>query len=132
MNINDLVLCWSTLKESERVAAESRRKIEDDIVKFYRLSPQDEGTNNFEVDGYKLKIVNRFTRKIDADKLQEIAAENDLSGHLSGLFRWKPEVNATAWKGCGKEITDILSAAITTTPGRPSFTIESTTTTEEQ
>lgn len=127
MNIDDLVLCWSTLKEAESVATESRRKIEDDIIKFYQLSSQDEGTQNFEVEGFKLKIVNRFTRKIDADKLQEIAAENDLSVHLSGLLRWKPEINATAWKGCDKEITDILSAAITTTPGRPNFSIESTT-----
>ena len=131
MDIAKLINFWNISKEAERMAAETRRGIEDDIVKFYRLSPQDEGTNNFEVEGFKLKIVNRFTRKIDADKLQEIAAENDLSVHLSGLLRWKPEINATAWKGCGKEITDILSAAITTTPGRPSFTIESTTTKEQ-
>jgi hypothetical protein len=131
MNINDLVLCWSTLKNSERVAADSRRKVEDDIVKFYRLNPQEEGTKNFKVDGYKLKIVNRFNRKIDSDKLQEVAAENGLSGHLSGLFRWKPEINPAAWKGCSKDITDILSVAITTAPGRPSFLIEPTTTKEQ-
>jgi len=131
MDIETLVLCWSTLKESERVAADSRRKVEDDIIKFYRINPQEEGTHNFEVEGFKLKIVNRFARKIDADKLQEVADENGLYGHLSGLFRWEPEIKSLAWKRCGKEITSILSAAITTVPGRPSFSIESTTTKEQ-
>ena len=37
-------------------------------------------------------------------ELQEIAAEHGLEAHLSMLFRWKPEIDARAWKAaqrCG-------------------------------
>lgn len=126
MDINLLTHDWLLYKEAERQATESRREIEDKIIAFFRISPHAESTQNFEfeIDGFKLKIVNRFTRKIDSDKLQEVAAEHDLSQHLSALFRWKPEINTTAWKNCDSDITHILNAAITTISGRPSFSIE--------
>jgi hypothetical protein len=82
-----------------------------------------EGTLNFDADTYKVKIEGRINRKINADKLQELAAENGLSDHLASLFRWKPEINAFAWKAAKPEITTPLLDAITATPGRPSFTI---------
>lgn len=130
MNIELKVHDWLAFKESERQAVEARRAIEDEIAAFYKINPQKEGTNNFDVEGYKVKIVNRLTRKIDSDKLQEVASEHDLSEHLSALFRWKPEINAAAWKSCDSDITDVLNEAITTTSGRPSFSIESITTKE--
>jgi hypothetical protein len=82
-----------------------------------------EGTLNFDADTYKVKIEGRINRKINADKLQELAAEHGLSEHLASLFRWKPEINAFAWKAAKPEITTPLLDAITATPGRPSFTI---------
>jgi hypothetical protein len=82
-----------------------------------------EGTLNFDADTFKVKIEGRINRKINADKLQELAAENGLSDHLASLFRWKPEINAFAWKAAKPEITTPLLDAITATPGRPSFTI---------
>ena len=49
--------------------------------------PEDlEGTFNSEAPGYKVKIVGRMNRKIDGDKIQEIAAEHGLSDHLATLF----------------------------------------------
>jgi hypothetical protein len=82
-----------------------------------------EGSSYFEDEGFHIKIEGRINRRVNADKLQELAAENGLSEHLASLFRWKPEINAIAWKAAKPEITKPLLDAITATPGRPSFTI---------
>jgi hypothetical protein len=83
-----------------------------------------EGTENVETDGgYKIKITGRMTRKVNGERIQEIAAEEGLTDHLQSLFRWKPEVNMSAWKSADKAITGPLLGGITTQPGRASFTI---------
>ena len=76
------------------------------------------------------EVVGRIDRKVDADKVQELAAEHGLTDHLSTLFRWKPEINMAIWKAADESITKPLAAAITAKPGRPSFTIEPITTKE--
>lgn len=123
--MSDIYAEWITAKETERSAVERRRQIEDEILAQVGASNA-EGTRTISIRAaadYELKLVTRFTRKVDSDLLQEIAAEHDLSAHLPTLFRWKPELNAKAWDKAPSEITKPLSGAITTTPGRPSFTI---------
>jgi hypothetical protein len=71
-----------------------------------------------------VKIAGRIDRKVDGDKVQELAAEHGLTDHLSRLFRWKPEINMAAWKASDPSITQALAPAITAKPGRPSFAIE--------
>lgn len=115
---------WIEAKEAERLAVERRREIEDVITMAHSLSDDFEGTTNFDEDGYKIKVVGRMNRKVDSDQLQEIAASNGLSDHLASLFRWKAEINQTAWKSADKSITAVLAGAITTSPGRPSYSIE--------
>jgi hypothetical protein len=122
-NLDLLISAWVKAKEEERLAAEWRRATEDRLLKILSLAPEFEGTENFDTGDFKLKIVGRHNRKIDAEKLQLLAAENGLSEHLSALFRWKPDINAAAWKAADESITNPLLDAITTTPGRPSFAI---------
>lgn len=114
---------WIEAKAAESKAIETRRAIEDAMCKALHISEQLDGTQNIDADGFKVKITGRINRKIDADLLQEVAAEHGLSDHLSSLFRWKPEINAKAWSSTDSSITAVLTAAITATPGRPSFTI---------
>jgi hypothetical protein len=114
---------WLDAKAAETAATKTRRDLEDAMVKTFGVAETLEGTLNFDADTYKVKIEGRINRKINADKLQELAAENGLSDHLASLFRWKPEINAFAWKAAKPEITTPLLDAITATPGRPSFTI---------
>lgn len=118
-----LHLRWLEAKEAEREAAERRRLIEDELIRQMDIKESDEGVKSIEVDGYTIKATSRLTRKIDSDLLQEIAAENDLTDHLGSLFRWKPELSMKQWKAADPAITQPLSHAITTTPGRPSFSI---------
>lgn len=120
----ELSEAWLQAKEAERMAVEARRAVEDKIVKAFAISEQMEGTFNAKtIMGHQIKITGRLTRKVDADKVQELAAEHGLTEHLASLFRWKPEINLTAWKATAPEITVLLADAITVTASRPSFQI---------
>ena len=114
---------WIDAKEAEKAAMDLRRSLEDELVMDLDIAKTLDGTQNIEADGYKIKVVGRLDRKVNSDKLQDLAAEHGLTQHLSSLFRWKPEVNASAWKSADPLITAPLQDAITTTNGRPSFTI---------
>lgn len=114
---------WIAAKEAEKAAVERRREIEDQLLELTGYPSVFEGTKTTEHDGYKIKLVGRFSRKVDAEKLQDIAAEHGLSNHLPHLFRWTADINKTAWDAADSRITAPLLGAITTTPGRPSFTI---------
>jgi hypothetical protein len=114
---------WLDAKAAEKKAMDDRRAIEDQLVADLGIAKTLDGTQNVEVEGYKIKIVGRFDRKVNSEKLQDLAAEYGLTEHLSSLFRWKPEINASAWKSADPRITEPLLEAITTTSGRPSFTI---------
>jgi len=114
---------WIDAKEAEKAAIDLRRALEDELVMELGIAKTLDGTQNIEADGYKIKVVGRLDRKVNSDKLQDLAAEHGLTQHLSSLFRWKPEVNASAWKSADTLITAPLQDAITTTNGRPSFTI---------
>lgn len=122
-DLNELAAMWLAAKEAEREATEDRRRIEDRIKSLVGVAENLEGTETVEPDQFTIKIVGRIDRKVDGDKLQEIAAEHGLTEHLSSLFRWKPEVNMAVWKATNEAITKPLAAAITAKPGRPSFTI---------
>lgn len=114
---------WIDAKAEEAEATSKRRILEDQMVALLNVPSNLDKTANFEADGYKVKIEGRINRKINSDKLQEIAIENGLMAHLECLFRWKPEINAAVWKSTDPSITTPLLDAITSTPGRPSFTI---------
>tara|TARA_R100001244_G_scaffold116561_1_gene86663 strand:- start:87 stop:467 length:381 start_codon:yes stop_codon:yes gene_type:complete len=122
--IDDLAQNWLDAKSAEQAATERRREIEDKLLSLAGIAENMEGTENVETDGsYKIKITGRMSRKVDADRIQDIAAEEGSTEHLSSLFRWKPELNMTAWKNADKSITDPLLGGITTKPGRASFQI---------
>ena len=129
-SMQELAAQWLEAKEAERKATERRRDFEDAMRELANFSEQTEGTENIKTPGYAIKIVGRIDRKVDADKVQELAAEHGLTDHLSTLFRWKPEINMAIWKATDESITKALSGAITAKPGRPSFTIETITTKE--
>jgi hypothetical protein len=94
-------------KEAERAAQDRRRDLEDKIAAAMRVPADLDGTMRREVDGIE----------------QDLAREAGLTDHLSALFRWKAEINAKAWERADESITKPLIGAITTKPGRPSFSI---------
>jgi len=123
MNLPDLVNNWMRWKEAERLAVEQRRFCEDNILKLLAVPADLDGVAVTDIAGLELKITGRIDRKVDGDKVQELAAEAGLQDHLASLFRWKPEINMAAWKAADPAITTPLLKGITSKPGRPSFAI---------
>ena len=123
IDIATLSASWLIAKQAEADAIASRRSIEDQLAQLVNVSADLDGTETLEAGQSTVKIVGRIDRKVDADKLQEIASEHGLMDHLSSLFRWKPEIHATAWKQADPAIVRPLADAITAKPGRPSFKI---------
>ena len=114
---------WLDAKKVETKAVADRRELEDQMTLQFALPKNLAGTVKKEVKGFTVKIEGRINQKIDADKLQLLAAEAGLSEHLSSLCRWKPEINAKNWNAAADAVNRPLLGAITSTPGRPTFTI---------
>jgi hypothetical protein len=115
---------WLDLKEAERSIVEQRREIEDQMVESMTIDTTANSAKTMVDGGYKVTVTTRLSKRVDSDALQEIARDNGLFEHLQYLFRWKPEIDAKAWKSADQSITKPLLGAITTTPSRPSFKIE--------
>jgi hypothetical protein len=122
-DMNELAQMWLRAKQAEKDATEDRRDIEDHIKKLARIADSLDSTETIEPGQYVIKIAGRIDRKVDGEKVQELAAEHGLSDHLATLFRWKPEINMSAWKAADETITGPLAGAITAKPGRASFSI---------
>jgi len=114
---------WLEAKKMETLAVAERRDIEDQMAVHFGIPKDLDGTVKVEENGFIIRMEGRINKKIDAEKLQVLAAEAGLSEHLSSLFRWKPEINAKAWGSAADAVTQPLLGAITSTPGRPTFTI---------
>lgn len=120
-SIENLAIIWKEAKEAELAAIERRRAAEDIIKNLVNLDEQKEGSSTFPAGNLKVKIASRLTRKVDDEKLREIAVEQGLEDHLDTLFRSKLEINLKAWKAADDSITSKLSDAIVITPSRPTF-----------
>jgi hypothetical protein len=114
---------WIEAKDAEAKAIERRRELEDQMVSEFGIEENLDGTKTVKDGDYTVKIIGRLNRSVNSETLQELAAWHGLSEHLPNLFRWKPEINMTLWKAADAKITSALAGAITTKPGRPSFTI---------
>jgi hypothetical protein len=122
-DLKEMSALWVSYKNAEEEATTKRREVEDKIVKFLAIPENFESTETAEPEGFVVKIAGRIDRKVDGEKVQELAAEFGLTDHLSKLFRWKPEINMAVWKSADESITKPLAAAITAKAGRPSFKI---------
>lgn len=122
-DIDDLAAAWEEAKNAERAAVEKRRILEDQMKLMLKIEETEEGTVKHDSKRFTIKAICRINRKIDSEKLLDIANQADLVDHLHVLFRWTPELNMGAWKDADDDVKRAFSAAITANPGRPSFTI---------
>lgn len=122
-DLNILANMWKVMKSTEDQAKKERREIEDKIKEVIGFSDI-EKTETINTNKYKIKLTGRVDRKVNVDKLQEIAIENGLEDYLTSLFKWKAEPIMSVWRATDVNITKILAPAITEKPGRPSFSIE--------
>ena len=130
--MREIIAAWLEAKQFETQAVARRRELEDQLTLMLKLDPHAEGSKTHKPEGFIVKTTQRLNRKIDADKLQELATEAGLDDYLGQLFRWKPELNAKEWRAASEAITAPLMPAITTTPGRPSYSITINETNEDK
>jgi hypothetical protein len=123
ITIESLAAEWEDAKTQEKRATARRRDAEDKLFEAMHLANDMEGTFKEITTLYEIKVAGRIDYKIDSARLQALAEEAGLTEHLSSLFRWKPEINMSAWKAAHESITEPLLDAITTTASRPSFSI---------
>jgi len=118
------LLCqeWWAQKSLERDACDKRREIEDKIKTLLGMT-DDSLSITKPIIIEDLKITGRLDVKVNSESLQDLANEYGLMEHLKYLFRWKPELNMKEWKEAHGDITGPLSAALTSKPGRASFSI---------
>lgn len=123
-DIAALSQAWIEAKARETKAIDQRRAIEDSITAELKIDAASDGSSTAKRDGYVIKATCRLNHKIDSDALQQAAHDAGIGTDvLSGLFRWKPEIKIKEWKAAAPDITGPLCVAITTTAGRPSFSI---------
>lgn len=118
--MHNIVEHWKNAKAKEKAWQEERRRLEDKLIEMYAVNPQEEGT----VDAGEFKIITRLNRKVNQQILEDIVHEKGLEEVVSTLFRFKPELNLTAWKQADESITTPFLDAITTTASRPTFKLK--------
>ena len=114
---------WLEAKRIEREIVAQRRDLEDEMLRQLQVDDV-EGSQTLKREGFKVRVTNRYNRKVDSDLLQDIATEEGLDHLLPVLFRWKPEIKLKEWQSADESAKQKLAQAITTTPGRASFNIE--------
>ena len=125
MCIDELSQRWLELKEAERVAADERRKVEDQIRKALKIADDEDGTIKHDSKLFSIKATCTINRKVDDQKLLDLAGAHNMADQLPVLFRWKPSVNLTNWRNAPDNVKNALGAAITSAPGRATFNITS-------
>ena len=122
--LNALLEQWRAAKQEEQTATRRRREIEDEIKVFIGFDEGREDSVALPLDGGRVTITARLDRKVDAQLARQLAAENHLEDWLDRIFRWKPELELRAWKKAPEHITQVFAPAITTKPGRATFSLE--------
>jgi len=120
----NLLVEWRVAKQLEQKATHRRREIEDQIKAFIGFDENREGNVALPFDGGRVVVTARLDRKVDAQLARQLAAENHLEDWLDRIFRWKPELEVRAWRKAPEHITQIFVPAITTKPGRATFSLE--------
>lgn len=122
-DLENLATQWFTAKHLEQAAMNERRDIEDKMMALMRINIED-GVVNRDANGIKIKVTMRQNVTVDGNALTLIYKDNRIpQNEIDKLFRWKPQLNLREWKAASDEIKAIVAGAITTQPGRPTFTI---------
>ena len=121
-DLKNLSQQWLEAKTLERDAAERRRVLEDQMRRCMKIEDSEEGTVSTKVDNYKIKATCRINRKIDPEKFLLLA--NDAGIDVSKFTKWKCELQMSAWKQQSDDVQSALLPAITTEPGRATFSVE--------
>lgn len=76
---------WIEQKEMEDLSRENRVSIEEELINQLDHSNRDEGSHTFNLEGYKITITKKITRKMDNTKSWLDFADADVPEHLNPI-----------------------------------------------
>lgn len=116
-----------SLKEQEANLKKQRQEAEEWLIETVGFNPNKEGTSHYgDEENFVTFEVSR-TYKVDADKLSEMVAQNQISEQtVDRVFRWEAKVNATEWKNLADDAKEILAQAVTSKTSSPTIKINLT------
>lgn len=115
------------LKEAELIA---RNKV---VAHLFEEITDKEGTENFDIgSGYKLKVV--FAQNLSVptaengkavkEVIEQLTAKGDDGKFIADrLFRWKPELSKSEYKGLAPSMKRIVDKVVTTKAAQPTLEI---------
>lgn len=124
IELKDLPKYWLDAKAEEQAAKDKRLAIEAEMESKLGIPETWEGSHTMEEQGLKINVKRTMSHKVDGDKIKTLATQANLTGCLDTLFRWKADINKKNWKDADENITKIFESAITTTPGKITFSIK--------
>jgi hypothetical protein len=122
--LETMLVEWRVAKQLEQEATRRRRGIEDGIKALINFDESREGNIALPFDGGRVVITARLDHKVDGTLARQLATKNHLEDWLERIFRWKPELEVRAWKKAPEYVTQVFAPAITTKPGRATFSLE--------
>lgn len=86
--LEQLVAEWRVAKKAEATANKERAAIEEQIVAL--TGKKDEGSQTHEVEGFKVTVTGKVSRKMDWDKWEQVKAQ--IAPNLHPV-KYKPELD---------------------------------------
>lgn len=122
MTLTELIAARIAAKRAEDDAIAARREIDAELALLLSDKDIPEGTVSAKENGFKVSVVYKVDRKVDAAALSK--GWDSLSADAQAAFDWKPSVKVSALRKL--EAADAAAAAvfITAKPASPSITIE--------
>lgn len=122
MTLTELIAARIAAKRAEDEAVDARREIDAELSLLLSDKDISEGTVSAKENGFKVSVVYKVDRKVDAAALSK--GWDSLSADAQAAFDWKPSVKVSALRKL--EGADAAAAAvfITAKPASPSITIE--------
>ncbi|UOF77248.1 hypothetical protein [Caudoviricetes sp.] len=116
---------WLKIKDFEAKAYARKLEIEKELLKSLGIDRL-EGSKTLKDEGFKINLIGKLNQTVNAEALKSLPVEYpEITREVLGrAFRWKPEIDAKAWKLESEEVREILSRAITVTPAKIGFKIE--------
>jgi hypothetical protein len=101
-----------------------KAKLVEEIIEDCKIDVDFNGAHTLEKEKYKITFSQKLNRTIDAEKLKDVARENNASDSLNTIFAWKPTVVAKEWEKVNPTFKAIFAQAFTEKYGKVSIKIK--------
>lgn len=124
MTLDELALALEEAKAAEKAANQKRIDVENEILRLVHNQVKEEGRTTIPTSGKKIVITKRLIYKTDIDALVRQTSHWDTEYRPVKYIVEADETKLKKLRSTDPKRWHEISAAITTTPAKPSFTLE--------